>query len=168
MEFNYNLTDKVKEFVKDSDLENIGIGCSNSQVIKVKKEQGTYYLKISKKGLLTSEFEKLKWLQGKLNVPKIILYDASDNTEYLITESVQGEMVCSDYYIKNPDIGIKVIADAFNSIYSVDIEDCPFNVAIDYKLSIIENNVKNKLIKEEDLKQETLEKYGSLDNVLKY
>ena len=168
MKFNYDLTDKVKEFIKDSDLENIGIGCSDSQVVKVNKKQGIYYLKISKKGMLTSEFEKLKWLQGKLNVPKIILYDVSNHTEYLITESVQGEMVCSDYYIKNPDIGIKVIADAFNSIYSVDIEDCPFNVAIDYKLSIIENNVKNKLIKEEDLKQETLEKYGSLDNILQY
>ena len=168
MKFNYDLTDKVSEFIKNSDLEDIGIGCSDSQVIKVKKTQNTYYLKISKKGMLTSEFEKLKWLQGKLSVPKIILYDVSDNTEYLITESVQGEMVCSDYYINNPDVGIKVIADAFNNIYSVDIKNCPFDVAIDYKLSIIENNVKNKLIKEQDLKKETLEKYGSLDNILKY
>ena len=168
MKFNYDLTKEVSNFIKNSDLEDIGIGCSDSQVIKVKKTQGTYYLKISKKGMLTSEFEKLKWLQGKLNVPKIILYDISDSTEYLITESVQGEMVCSDYYINHPDIGIKVIANAFNNIYSVDIDCCPFDVAIDYKLSIIENNVKNKLIKEEDVKKETLEKYGTLDNVLKY
>lgn len=168
MKFNYDLTDKVAEFIKNSDLEDITIGCSDSQVIKIKKVQGIYFLKISKKGKLTSEYEKLKWLNGKLKVPKIILYDVSNNTEYLITESVQGEMVCSDYYINNPDIGIKVIVDAFKNIYSVNIENCPFNVAIDYKLSIIENNVKNKLIKEEDLKKETFEKYGSLDNILKY
>ena len=168
MKFNYDLTDKVAEFITNSDLEIIGIGCSDSQVIKVKKPLGTYYLKISKKGMLTAEFEKLKWLQGKLNVPKIILYDISDSTEYLITESVPGEMVCSKYYINHPNIGIKVIANAFNNIYSVNIEDCPFDAAIDYKLKIIENNVKNKLIKEQDLKKETLKKYGSLDNILKY
>ena len=136
MELKYDLTDKVSEFIKNGDLENIEIGCSDSQVIKVKKIQGTYYLKMSKKGLITSEYEKLKWLQGKLDVPKIILYDTSANTEYLITESVNGEMICSDYYTNNPDIGIKVIAEAFKNIYSVDIENCPFDVGIDYKLSL--------------------------------
>ncbi len=168
MKIKYQLTNKIKEFIKNCDLEEINIGCSGSQVIRIKKENNIYFLKIAKNGLLTLEFEKLKWLSEKLNVPKIILYEISNDTEFLITESLKGEMLCSDYYINNPDIGINVIAEAFKQIYSIDIHDCPFNVSIDYKLSVVENNVKNKLISKKDIKEETLKKYGNLNNILKF
>lgn len=168
MEFKYKLSYKILDFINNADLEEIGIGCSDSQVFKIKKGKDIFFLKIAKKGLLTSEYKKLKWLEGKLNVPKIILYDLFDDTEFLVTESVEGEMVCADYYISNPDIGIKVIAEAFKQIYSIDIKDCPFNVSIDYKLSLVENNVSNNLIHEQDLKKETLKKYGSINNILQF
>ena len=118
--------------------------------------------------MLTSEYKKLKWLEGKLNVPKIVLYDYTDDTEYLITESIGGEMVCSEYYLNNPEVGISVIAKAFKQIADVDIKDCPFNVSIDYKLALVENNVNNNLIRVEDLKEETLKKFGSLENIIKF
>jgi kanamycin kinase/aminoglycoside 3'-phosphotransferase-3 len=168
MKFRYDLTDKISEFIRNCDLEEISIGCSDSQVIKIKKTNDLYFLKIAKRGMLTSEFEKLKWLDEKLSVPKVILYDLSDDTEFLITEAVKGEMVCTDYYINNPNIGISVLADAFKQIHSVNIEDCPFDVSIDYKLSLVENNINNKLINVNNLKEETLKKYGSLDNILEF
>lgn len=168
MKFNYNLTSKVTKFLENSKLEEIKIGCSNSQVIKVKKDKAAYFLKIATKGMLTSEYEKLKWLYGKLKVPKVVLYDISDDTEFLITEAIEGEMLCSDEYEKNKDKSLKIIADAFNSIYSVNIDNCPFDVSIDYKLSLVEYNVRNNLIKIENIKKATLEKYGDLENVLKY
>lgn len=37
-------------------------------------------------------------------------------------------MLCSDYYLENPDAGIAIIVDAFKQIYKVDIKDCPFKV----------------------------------------
>ena len=162
MNFNYKLSEKVKAFIADAKLEEISIGCSDSQVFKIKKLDKIYFIKISTKGNLTSEYEKLKWLDGKLNVPKIVLYDYTDDIEYLITKSIDGEMVCSEYYLNNPRVGIKVIADAFKQINKVNIENCPFNVSIDYKLSLVENNVKNNLIHLENLKEETLKKFGSL------
>ena len=168
MKFKYKLTEKVLKFINDCELEEINIGYSDSQIFKIEKENRKYFLKIAKKGILTSEYEKLKWLDGKLKVPKIVLYDVSDDNEYLITESVAGEMVCSDYYISNPEIGIKAIVDAFKQIYSVDIKDCPFNVSMDYKLSLVENNVNNNLIHEQDLDEENLKKYGSIKNILQF
>ena len=119
MYFNYKLSEKVKTFIEDGKLEEISIGCSDSQVFKIEKLDKIYFIKISSKGNLTSEHEKLKWLDGKLNVPKIILYDYTDDTEYLITESIGGKMLCSEYYLNNPKIGIKVIADAFKQINKV-------------------------------------------------
>lgn len=168
MNFNYKLSEKIKSFIKDAKLEEISIGCSDSQVFKIEKLGNIYFIKISAKGNLTAEYEKLKWLDGKLNVPKIVLYDYTDDTEYLITESIVGEMVCSEYYLNHPEIGIKVIADAFKQIYKVNIADCPFNVSIDYKLALVENNVKNNLIHLEDLKEETLKRFGNLENIVKF
>ena len=168
MNFNYKLSEKVKTFIEDAKLDEISIGCSDSQVFKIEKLDKTYFIKISSKGNLTSEYEKLKWLDGKLNVPRISLYDYTDDTEYLITESVGGEMVCSEYYLNNPKIGISVIAQAFSQIYDVDISDCPFDGSIDYKLALVENNVKNNLIHIEDLKDETLKKFGSLENIIRF
>lgn len=168
MDFKYKLSQKVEKFLEDSILTEINIGCSDSQVVKIEKNSEIYFLKIAKDGLLTSEFQKLNWLKGKLSVPTIVLYDKYDNNEYLITTSINGDMVCGDYYLKNPMYGINVITNAFQDIYSVDISECPFNVDIEYKLNLIEYNVKNGLIRDEDLKEETLKKYGSVSNLLKY
>ena len=168
MNFNYELTTKVSEFIENANLEEIGIGCSDSQVFKIEKNNNIFFLKMAKKGMLKSEYEKLKWLNGKLNVPKVVLYDLSQDTEFLITEAVVGEMVCSDYYTNNPDIGIKVIAEAFKQIYSVNIESCPFDVSIDYKLSLVQNSVKNNLIEEANIKKSIFKKFGSINNILKY
>lgn len=168
MEFKYKLSNKVSEFLKNSDLKDIKIGCSDSQVIEIHKDSKVYFLKIAKEGLLTSEYNKLKWLNGKLIVPNIELHDVYDGIEYMITTSISGNMVCSEYYLKNPIEGLKAIVEAFNNIYSVDIVACPFNVDIDYKLNLVENNVKNKLIKNENLKDETLKKFGSVEILLEY
>lgn len=168
MIFKYELSDKVKGFIENSNLKEISIGCSDSQVVEITKDEKKYFLKMSKEGLLTSEYKKLDWLKGKLYVPNVELYDNYNGIEYLITTSVNGEMVCSDYYINNPELGLKVIADSFKNIYSVNIDNCPFNVDIDYKLKLVENNVKNKLVTNNDLKDSTLEKFKTVEELLKY
>jgi len=168
MKYRYKLSKVIEEFINDCVLEEINIGCSDSQVIKIIKNNSIYFLKIARLGLLTSEYEKLKWLDNKLDVPKVILYDKDDVTEFLITESIIGEMVCSDKYIKDPMLGLNIIAQAFNKILEVDINDCPFDVSIDYKLKLVENNVKNKLIDISQLSESTLNKFGSLENILDF
>ena len=96
------------------------------------------------------------------------MFEFDDNTEFLITKAISGEMVCSDYYIKNPDLAIKIIKEAFDNLYNVDISNCPFDVSNNYKLSLVEKNVNNGLVKDEDLKEETLKKYGNTKNLLQY
>lgn len=168
MEFKYKLTKNVENFIMGAELKEIGIGCSDSQVVQITKENQVYYLKIAKKGLLTQEYNALKWLDGKLSVPKIVLFDDESENEFLITKAIPGEMVCAENYLHNPDVALKVIKKAFDNIYSVEVTNCPFDVSNNYKLSLIERNVKNGLVKNEDLKEETLNRYGSVENVLKY
>lgn len=168
VEFRHNLTNSVKEFIAGAILEEISIGCSDSQVIKIIQGNEIYYLKMAKKGLLTKEYNALNWLSGRLEVPEIVTYDYNDKNEFLITKSLAGEMTCSDNYIKNPDLALKVIKEAFDKIYSVDISNCPFNASTNHRLSIIMDNVKNGLVKTENLSKEIIEKYGTVENVLKY
>ena len=40
-----------------------------------------YYLKVASSGLLTKEYNALRWLDGKLKVAKIIHYENSDSVE---------------------------------------------------------------------------------------
>lgn len=168
IKFRYNITKQIENFIKNAKLEEINIGCSDSDVIKITKNNQIYYLKMAKKGLLTQEFNALKWLNGKLLVPEIVMFDSDDNTEFLITKAISGEMVCSDYYIKNPNLAIKIIKEAFDNLYNVDISNCPFDESNNYKLSLVEKNVNNGLVKDEDLKEETLKKYGNTKNLLQY
>lgn len=159
---------KINDFLENAHINEISIGCSDSQVLKIIKEENIYYLKKAKKGLLTREYQALNWLQGKLLVPKIVMYETTYEEEFLITESLKGEMVCSETYIKNPDMGLKIIAQAFKEIYKINIEDCPYNVGLDYKLNLVENNIKKGLVNDESLKPETLKRFGSAKNLLSY
>lgn len=168
MIFKFNLPDKIKNFILNSELEEIGIGCSDSQVIKIKKNDDLFFLKIASKNLLTQEYNALKWLDGKLSVPKIIIYEINNVAEFLITTAINGEMVCSDYYLSHPNEAIKVIAEAFTNIYNIKINDCPFNVALDYKLNLVRNNVKNNLISVDNIKEETLNRFKDLNSIVDY
>lgn len=159
MNFNYELCEEISNFIKDAKLEEISIGCSDSQVFKIEKEDKVYFFKIAKLGLLTSEYNALNWLNGKLLVPKIILYTVNNEIEYLITEKIPGEMVCSDNIVNDYKIGLKVIAEAFNNIYDVDIKNCPFNVSLDYKLNLVKSNVEKGLINYDELSDNTKSKF---------
>lgn len=168
MEIKYELPIEVSKFIENSKLTEISIGCSNSQVIKIEKENQNYFLKMASKGSLTQEYNALKWLDEKLLIPKIKMFIDNDKCEFLITEAISGEMVCSEQYLKNPLAALDIIADAFNQIYKIDISDCPFNVALDYKLSLVEENVSKGLILKENIKEETLDRFHNIDNILKY
>lgn len=168
MEFNYELSDKIINFIAGAEIEEIGIGCSASQVFKVKKDNNIYFIKMASLGLLTNEYNALKWLDKKLLVPKIVMYDIHNNSEFLITEKLDGEMVCSDDMVKDIDLGIKVISEAFKNLYSIDYSTCPFDVSLDYKLNLVSENIKRGLINYDNLSDDIKARFKSLDEILKY
>ena len=168
MAFNYELTSQVKKYVENASLTKVNIGCSDSQVFKIEKNNEVYYLKVASSGLLTKEYNALRWLDGKLKVPKIIHYENSDSVEYLITEAIEGEMVCSENMLKKPLIALDIICEAFEEIKKVDINDCPFDVSLNYKLDLVKNNIDNNLITYDNLADFVKERFSSLNEVLDY
>lgn len=163
--FKYELSDNIKCFISNSNVKEISIGCSDSQVFKVSKNNDVYFIKTAKEGMLTREYEALKWLEGKLVVPKIVIYEIYNGSEFLVTEEIKGNMV---FETETVEQGIRIIVDAFKEIYKVDYKDCPFNVSLDYKLNLVKENVGNGLIDYNNLSENVKEKFKSLDEIISY
>lgn len=162
------LTTNLQDFIKGAELQQIGIGCSGDRVVKITKNDGVYFLKYSDNPNIKLEYTKLKWLQGRLLVPQIVSYEEQNGGYYLLTRSLNGEMVCSKKYMQNWKPGLEVIQQAFTEIWKVDIKDCPFDAGLDYKLNHIKYKLDNNLITAEDVRPEFLDKYGSISGMYKY
>ena len=168
VEFKHDLPSELTDFLKGCKCEEISIGCSDTQVIKIRKDKEEYFLKIGGKEVLHDEFIKLDFLQSKLPVPKVVLHTIKKGIEYIVTSSISGEMVCSDYYMKHQSEGIDVIVQSFKMLYDMDVADCPIDVSLDFKLKLAETNLSKGLISEDDINQEALDRFGSASGILDY
>lgn len=90
----------IKNFMKNTTIQEISIGCSNTAVYKITKDNETFFLKIGKIPSLTKEYAALIWLNGKLSVPKCVYFCNDGTNEYLLTTTMAGEMSCSDSNLK--------------------------------------------------------------------
>lgn len=145
------LTEHLNNFIQSADLQQIGIGCSGDKVIKITKPDGVYFLKYSDNAGIKSEYEKLQWLHDKLPIPEIISYEEQNGKYYLLTRTLNGEMVCAPKYAKNWQDGLKVIKKAFEELWSVDITDCPFDEKLENKLNQIKDKLDKGLINPQDI-----------------
>lgn len=164
-----NLPKYMDKFIKESKVDEINIGYSNTHVFKINKNNTNYFLKIGEKPLLTKEYASLIWLDGKLPVPKCLHFCNDGKNEYLLTTEMSGEMSCSDLNLQKPEQTVKLLAKAIKQLQEVDILECPFRCDLTYKLGLAEYNVKNNLIKDEPASEigKKLKKYDKILDYLK-
>ena len=103
-------------------------------------------LKIEKCRKETAEtVEIMRWLEGKLPVPKIICFESDSEYQYLLMSRVKGDMSCSKYYLEHPDELLKLLAQTLKLLWSIDITDCPRVRDIDADLKEVRYRVANGL-----------------------
>ena len=155
---------RLNEFLKAANkIEEISIGC-NSKVYKIRKKSKVYFLKIANH--LSQESIRLDYLKDKISVPEKIFYEKYNSKSYILTKSLKGEMLCSEYYLEHKDEGIDIIIDAFNHLYNIDYSDCVIDETIDEKIRRIEENI--NLIEEKDIDKNILDRFHTKENILKY
>ena len=120
-EITLNVPRSIKEFVSNARVYDIS-GYSKVKVYKLVKKNITYYLKISKNDL-SREKDILKYLDGKLLVPKVMGYTFEDNKHYLVTKELNGVLLNS---MTDKELMFNVIKDAYMSIYLCDVEGFPY------------------------------------------
>ncbi len=109
-------------YVEDS------VGCSDSRVLIF----NDMVLKIEHKSELTDRQKiMLRWLDGKIAVPKIIQSNTVNDVDYLLMSKINGKMSCDEEYMNQPELVISALADGLKILWSVEITECPIVHTID-------------------------------------
>ena len=105
----------------------------------------------------------MRWLEGKIPVPKVISYEQDDECQYLLMSRVPGKMSCDAYYKEHPEELLPLLAEALKMLWSVDISDCPRNRNIDVELEEAKYRVENNLADPENAEPATFGEGGFED-----
>lgn len=158
-------SNRLNEFLKTAtSIEKITIGCSGKKVYKIRKKSKVFYLKVANH--LSKESISLDYLKDKVIVPKKVFYEKYNGMSYLLTKSLNGIMLCDDYFDDHIMEGIDIIVEAFNALYNIDYSDCVIDETIPVKIKRIEENIGS--IKEENIKKEILDRFHTKQAILKY
>lgn len=148
------LPDKIRQITKGlyPIRDNIGMSGANiyifdDMVLKVEKTSETS----------DNEYNVMRWLDGKLPVPKVIHFERADGFNYLLMSKLQGEMACSEANIRSLDTTVKALAEGLKMLWRVDIADCPFKNTLDKKLATGKENLSRKNISSDSIDKELLE-----------
>lgn len=134
------LPEKIKHFVLNESYELDDIGMSHS-TIRIYENK---VLKIQDNtDEAKNELYMLKFLQKKLPVPEVYAYEESNDKLYILMSKCPGQMLCSDFYMENPDKLIKSLANGLKKLWSIDISQCSSDQRLDQKLIQAEYNIKN-------------------------
>lgn len=120
-----NLDDEILDLIDISSIVKNNVGHSASEVYELKLKDGTEaILKVqylSSRNDLKSEYERNKWLEGKLNVPKVFCFKEINKVQYYLREKSIG---ISAHKVED---FAPLVGENLKEIHSVDISDCPFN-----------------------------------------
>ena len=67
----------------------------------------------------------MRWLEGRLPVPKVLCYERDPEYQYLLMTRVKGRMACDPYYLSRPQQLIPLLAEGLKMFWQVGIGDCP-------------------------------------------
>lgn len=100
-------------------------------------------LKIQPDGPLAAwEPTILRWLQGRLPVPRLIADSCVDGTRYLLMSRMPGRYLCDEAILDDQDRLAALVADALRTLWAVDVTGCPHDLSLDRKLSWIEQELR--------------------------
>lgn len=110
-----------------------------------------------------NEYQMMLWLQGKLNVPKIIGYEIEGDKSYLLMDKCEGLMACDETYMTNPQLQAKLLAKGLHNLWNVSIENCPSDCSLNIKLALAKYNVEHDLVDVDNVEPDTFGENGFKD-----
>lgn len=110
-----------------------------------------------------NEAVMLRWLAGKLPVPKLLACAAENGTAYLLMERCLGEIACAQRYLDDPALLCRLLANGLKALWAVDIRQCPSDWRLEHKLAQAEYNVRNGLVDMENVEPDTFGPNGFKD-----
>lgn len=144
--------EKIASYVLNEPCTLDAVGMSGSTVLTYDK----WVLKIepaTEWALRTVEM--MKWLKGKLPVPKVICHEVMDGRSYLFMSRIKGKMSCDEYYLERPQKLLRLLAESLKMFWRVDIRNCPHIRDLDAELAEARERVEQGLVDVENAEPDT-------------
>lgn len=155
-----NIPDNIRKLIAGKPYDEDNIGMSGSQIMMFDDS----VLKIVKYREENEETVRMmRWLDGKIPVPKVICYEKDLEYQYLLMTRVTGRMSCDEYYLEHPQELLTVLAEAMKMLWSIDVSDCPRNRDIDVEIKEAKYRVDNRLVDFDNVEPTTFGEGGFKD-----
>ena len=142
------LPKELRREIENNTLKQITAGKSGAHTFLLKGTENRY-LKIAPRKLkmsLDREVQILKWIEGKLPAPKVLLYTQEMDFEYLLMTEVKGIPSYDPSFRNDLPKLVGLLAKGLKMIHSIDIKNCPFNQRLSVKLKDAEYRMINGLV----------------------
>lgn len=155
------IPNEINDFIKGLPYSLDDVGMSGSKVLQF----DDMVLKIEKANRhFDKMIEIMRWLEGKLPVPKVICVVKEKGLCYLLMSRIKGKMSCDEYYLERPDELCEHLSTALEMLWDVDISDCPRVTTIDDELIDARYQVENKLYDLSNAEPDTFGENGRFKN----
>jgi kanamycin kinase/aminoglycoside 3'-phosphotransferase-3 len=159
------LQSRLEGYISKAD----NVGRSSSRVVRFSNAKEAVFLKVDERlADLRRECDVLRWLSGKLPVPKVLDWVEDDGVGYLLMSESEGRMCCDetdgDVVLASP----KALAQGIKLFQSIDIHDCPFDHRLDKELSRAAYNIKHNLVDMDDWEHGSKNAFETPENLLKF
>lgn len=148
---------KIRAIIGDKKfaVDNVGMSGStimtyDDMVLKIEK----YNYKIRR------TIDMMRWLDGKIPVPRVIHHEIADGMSYLLMSRITGKMSCDEYYLERPCELVTLLAEGLKILWSVDVTDCPFHRTPEAELADARYNVENNLVDVDNVEPDTFGEGG--------
>ena len=151
------LPTNIKNLIKDKPYTIDTIGMSGNTVLLFED----MVLKIENDLVSAEEQVKImRWLEGKLPVPQVLAYEATEEKAYLLMSKIGGKMSCDTYYLEHPHELLEALACGLKMLWQVDVTGCPCVRDLDVVLKEARVQVENGLVDVDNVEPETFGEGG--------
>lgn len=148
----FYLPSKIKSWIEDKTYTVDDIGMSGNQVLIFED----MVLKIEEKSAsVDRQVQMMRWLEGKIPVPKVLAYEVENGKSYLLMSKASGVMSCDTYYLEHPEELLEALAAGLKMLWEVDVKECPCVRDVDVVLTEAHIQVENGWVDLDNVEPDT-------------
>ena len=137
-----SLPDELVELTEGYTLSRFPYYETTAKIYRLSSEDSFLYLKIIEgQQILSLERESriLKWINGRIPIPRLLYYGVQDGSEYQLTTEVTGTPT---YQVESAERehAVKALGEALKLIHSLDPSGCPIDNRIGNRLKQLHEN----------------------------
>ena len=151
-----NVPDSLRYLKEKYDWDAVVLGMSDTAVYKLTApHELSLFIKMGR-GVageeLLREGERLRWLNGRLPVPRIIHFLQEGDAVFLVSTAVSGHdfTFYNDKSDAEKETAVRLMAEGLRMLHALPIADCPFDERLDNRIKRAQQRMETNLVDETD------------------